>query len=191
VGLTLVKSLVELHGGTVTVRSAGPNHGSEFVVRLPAVPPVACERETRLPIRTRLASGTGPLRIAVVEDNPDSRQTLESLLQLEGHDVRTAETGVAGLELIVGWQPDLALVDIGLPELDGFELARRVGQQHPGLLTRLVALTGYGSPADQEKVKACGFAAHLVKPLRLAELRRLIARPRESAPEAGSGAVSS
>lgn len=185
VGLTLVKAIVELHGGTVTATSAGPNQGSEFTVRLPLVANVATLAKSVDPMRQSphalanvAAKGiTGPrcFRIAIVEDNTDSRTTLQSLLQLDGHEVRAAADGPQGIELISNWQPEVALIDIGLPGVDGFEVAQSVRTNHNGAKPYLIALTGYGFPSDREKALTAGFDAHLVKPLKRAELNSLLA----------------
>ena len=161
VGLTLVQKLVELHGGTVAAYSAGPGTGSEFVVRLPA----CTEAETV----DRLSDSHTALvcfgRILVVEDNTDSREMLKSLLELYGYQVEAAEDGRKGLEILQRDQFDIALVDIGLPGMNGYQVAEMIRQdpRHSGI--RLVALTGYGGAADREAVKAAGFDEHLVKPL--------------------------
>lgn len=183
VGLTLVKSIIELHGGTVTAFSAGPGHGSEFTVRLPLMnnqtPDIA---PVEAPPRT--SPPRQPLRIAIIEDNADSRSTLQSLLQLDGHEVCTAGDGIQGLQMLFDWQPDVALIDIGLPGLDGFEVARRLCQRSPRPATSLVAVTGYGLPSDREKVLAAGFHHHLVKPLKFPELNGVLEkiRPIQSQP---------
>ncbi len=161
VGLTLVQRLVELHGGTVAAYSAGPGTGSEFVVRLPA-----CAEAEAV---DRLGDGDAALvcfgRILVVEDNTDSREMLKSLLELYGYQVEAAEDGRKGLEILQRDQFDIALVDIGLPGMNGYQVAEKIRQdpRHSGI--RLVALTGYGRTADREAVKAAGFDEHLVKPL--------------------------
>lgn len=171
VGLTLVKTIVELHGGMVAAASAGPGHGSEFTVTLPLLH----SREIVTPPQPAHASSASRLlHIAVVEDNSDSRTTLESLLRLEGHTVEAAEDGLRGLEIIQRSRPDVALIDIGLPGLDGFELARRVRSDAASSNLYLIALTGYGMPADREKAIASGFDSHLVKPLNLQELTKLL-----------------
>jgi two-component system CheB/CheR fusion protein len=179
VGLTLVRSIVELHGGRVEALSEGPHRGSEFTVRLPrltaplaniAAAPADSPAET-LPFR--------PCRIALVEDNDDSRVTLKMLLDYEGHEVRSASDGREGLDLILAWRPEVAIIDIGLPLLDGFDVARRVREfqrEHPDAAIHLIALTGYGLPTDREKILAAGFDRHFVKPLKLTDLSDAIRR---------------
>ncbi len=173
VGLTLVRAIVELHGGTVSARSDGYNTGSEFTVRMPLLPKPVSRPEPSATADARSQS-TRCLRIAIVEDKADSRSTLQALLQLDGHEVNVAADGLEGIKLISEWRPDVALVDIGLPGLDGFEVARRVRAvpHRPSLF--LVALTGYGFPADRQKALAAGFDMHLVKPLKRAQLKKLL-----------------
>ncbi len=162
VGLTLVRSLVGMHGGTVRAKSAGDGQGSEFVVELPlshhdaSLPP----HPARLPGR-----GVPPgSRVVVVEDNADGRDLLCEFLSLAGYECHTAGDGTEGLALIQRLHPTVALVDIGLPGLDGLELARRVrsDDRNPNIV--LVALTGYGQASDRATVRHAGFDAHLVKP---------------------------
>ncbi len=171
VGLTLVRTLVHLHGGHVTAYSAGLNQGSEFVVRLPL--------STKLP-EPRDPPPPGPLRaadtrIVIVEDNVDSRTMLEAILRLDGYQVAVAEEGQQGLELILHQRPDIALIDIGLPGLDGYQIARRIRDEARGHEMRLIALTGYGQAEDRKAVKEAGFDAHLVKPLKPEELAHILA----------------
>jgi signal transduction histidine kinase/DNA-binding response OmpR family regulator len=167
-GLSLVRSLVELHAGTVRAESAGPGQGSAFEIRLPA----PCVLEAPPPAPARRTNGhIGPLCIAVIEDNPDIRDTLRELLELRGHEVVEAEDGQRGIELVLARRPDVALVDIGLPGLDGYEVASRVRAASG---TRLVALTGYGGAEDRNRAVNAGFDAHLVKPVDLDALSRVL-----------------
>jgi signal transduction histidine kinase/CheY-like chemotaxis protein len=171
-GLTLVRSLVERHGGSVTAASAGEGLGSSFEVRLPALAEEGAREAppadgARPPART-----LGPLRIAIIEDNADIRETLRELLVLRGHDVVEAGDGPRGVELVLARRPDVALVDIGLPGLDGYEVARRLRGASP---TCLVALTGYGGEADRARAASAGFDAHLVKPVDLDALTDVLA----------------
>lgn len=176
VGLTLVKGIVEYHGGTVTAHSDGYNRGSEFIVRLPLIKADA-SLEVSQPKAVASAAKRDPrhFRIAIIEDNADSRSMLQALLQLDGHEVQTAADGLQGIDLVASWKPDVALVDIGLPGLDGFEVARRIRTDHPKNPPYLIALTGYGFPADREKALAAGFHRHLVKPLKRPELDAALA----------------
>src|SRR5262245_24600179 len=159
IGLTLVKRVVELHGGTVDARSEGVGRGAEFVVRLalasatsePAVPPPA-------PVAAKA------LRILVIEDHDDGREMLAAMLRLYGHEVLEAATGEEGVETAVRCAPDVVLVDIGLPDIDGYQVGQRIRQKF-GAGVRLVALTGYGQPGDRARSEHAGFDAHLVKPV--------------------------
>jgi signal transduction histidine kinase/CheY-like chemotaxis protein len=168
-GLALVKNIVELHGGTVTVSSAGEGQGAEFVVILPAMVAAPAVMEEELaPVRPR------SLRIVLVEDNPDTRESLEDFLKLEGHTVNSSGDGRDGAELIVSARPDVAVVDIGLPTIDGYQVARYVRScLHAGV--RLLALTGYGQPQDRQMAMDAGFDAHMVKPIDPPDLARALA----------------
>jgi signal transduction histidine kinase/ActR/RegA family two-component response regulator len=160
-GLTLVRRITELHGGTVEAASDGPGHGSTFTVRLPAM--AAPQPARALPLAPAAASGTSR-RILVVEDNTDAREMLHHLLKLAGHEVLDAADGPGGLEVALRQRPDIALVDVGLPGFDGYELARRVRATGDSSVY-LVALTGYGQPDDRRQAMEAGFDAHLVKPV--------------------------
>ncbi|HEX8199984.1 MAG TPA: ATP-binding protein, partial [Isosphaeraceae bacterium] len=169
IGLTLVRNLVEMHGGTVSAFSAGPGQGSEFLIRLPlGRAPVTPPRPDPV---TKPAAGQ---RILIVEDQKDNREMLRDLLQLWGHQVEVAEDGLAGVEAILRLRPDVALVDIGLPQLDGYGVAERIRASSVGNALLLVALTGYAQPEDRRRVRAAGFNAHLTKPVNLDELSRLL-----------------
>jgi CheY-like chemotaxis protein len=163
IGLTLVKNLVEMHGGSVTARSEGLGRGSEFVVRLPA-PAVTTPAR---PPEDRSASGPGypRRRILVVDDNVDSAKSLARLLaRLYGQEVRVAHDGPEALSIADEFRPEVVLLDIGLPGMDGNEVARRlrVRPEFEGVL--IVALTGWGQESDVERSRAAGFDHHLVKP---------------------------
>ena len=169
-GLTLVKRLVELHGGTVSASSGGLNRGSEFVVCLPLALHVSAAPE---PAEARAASQ--PARhILIVEDNPDVREILRMLLEGWGHRVEEAETGERGLEIIRHSRPDVVLVDIGLPDLDGCSVARAARSARGGDALLLVAVTGYGGAADRRRTSEAGFDAHLTKPVDASELARIL-----------------
>jgi two-component system CheB/CheR fusion protein len=172
VGLTLVRGLVTKHGGTVCARSDGEGKGSEFEVRLPLTgAPSKVDAAQSVAGRT-LAPGS---RVAIVEDSADSREMLCALLSKSGFECESADNGAAGLALIESFKPHAAVIDIGLPELDGLELARRARKQHPDVY--LIALTGYGQRADRALALAAGFDEHLVKPVDLATLQRLLGVP--------------
>jgi signal transduction histidine kinase/DNA-binding response OmpR family regulator len=168
-GLTLVRRLVELQGGAVQAFSAGPGLGSEFIVRLPA------REAPHVP-----DAPVGPLaprstRILIVEDNDDARETLRVMLEQDGHEVLTAATGEDGLDRALSRAPAVALVDLGLPDLDGFEVARRLRALPQGAAIHLVAISGYGQPMDRARTRSAGFDAHLVKPVEAAKLRAVLA----------------
>ncbi|MEZ0268255.1 MAG: ATP-binding protein [Phycisphaerae bacterium] len=168
-GLTVVKNLVEMHGGAVSAHSAGPGKGSEFRITLPLA---ASQAAVARPAPARPAQ-TNPCEILLVEDNPDSRKTLARLLRLFGHKVDTADDGPAGLEKALAIKPEVALLDIGLPGMDGFEVGRRIrAALGDGIL--LIALTGYGQPEDRERVREAGFDLHLVKPVQPDQLNAIL-----------------
>jgi len=170
-GLTLARHLVEMHGGTLQGRSGGPGAGSEFEVRLPAGVGAGAEPHPGEPPSPRPAGHA--LRVVLVDDSADIRETLRALLELEGHAVAEAQDGTRGIELIRAQAPDVALVDIGLPGLDGYAVARQARAVAPG--TRLVAMTGYGRPEDRRLALDAGFDAHVVKPVHFDDLSRLLA----------------
>ena len=172
IGLTLVRRLAELHGGRVAAESAGRGQGSAVTVELPQCPaPAEASTGAAVP------AAPSPRRIVLVEDSRDSRDMLRFLLEHAGHEVHEAEDGPRGVEAIVAVKPDIALVDVGLPGIDGYEVARRVRAQ-VGAGVRLVALTGYGLPDDHRRSQEAGFDAHLVKPVDPARLAALIAAPK-------------
>jgi CheY-like chemotaxis protein len=174
-GLTLVRSLVEMHGGSVSARSEGPSKGSEFTVRLP-LPPEA-PAALSLPSMVKAAASLNklqPLHILLVEDNPDIRETLKDLLELHGHRVEEASDGRSAVDMVLSQRPQVALVDIGLPELDGYKVAELVRASAGGATTRLVALTGYGHPEDRKRALEAGFDAHLVKPVSSDDLSQVL-----------------
>ena len=175
IGLTLVRSLVEMHGGTVQASSPGEGEGCLFEVELP----LSVDEAPAVSVRaTPAADGAARRRIVVVEDNVDAQQMLKSLLELWGHEVRVASDGEAGLRAIREERPDIALVDIGLPLLDGYEVARQLRDPVLRAEMRLVALTGYGSPEQRSRALDAGFDLHLVKPVETDTLRSLIAECR-------------
>jgi signal transduction histidine kinase len=183
IGLALVQRLIEMHGGSVTAHSDGPGRGSEFVIRLP------------LFIRERVEAGQSSnkpsaleqsmtnveeaprnqRRILVADDNNDALESLATLLQLSGHEVYTAANGAVALESAEQHRPEVALLDIGMPKLDGYEVARRIRAQPWGRRITLVALTGWGQDSDRRRSQEAGFDSHLVKPLDLDKLTELLA----------------
>jgi signal transduction histidine kinase len=191
IGLALVQRLVEMHGGSVTARSDGLGHGSEFVIRLPLF--IREKIESGQPIQqlsaleqsmtnADLATRT-QRRILVADDNNDALESLATLLQLSGHEVYTAANGAMALESAEQHRPEVALLDIGMPKLDGYEVARRIRAQPWGQRITLVALTGWGQDSDRKRSQEAGFDSHLVKPLDLDKLTELLA----ALPLAGSG----
>jgi signal transduction histidine kinase/ActR/RegA family two-component response regulator len=161
-GLTLVQRLAEMHGGEVGVFSRGRGQGALFTVRLPAVEP----RERQPPVTEMVPTGSAQgRRILLVEDNEDGRRMMETMLALEGHVVRTAATGEAAVREALEWQPDIALIDIGLPDIDGHEVARRVRALPLENPPKLVAISGFGQPGDLHNAYEAGFDLHLTKPV--------------------------
>jgi PAS domain S-box-containing protein len=172
IGLSLVKRIAELHGGTAEADSAGPGQGSEFRVRLPLIP--GPEQSPPEPAETHHAHKHQ--RVLVVDDNVDSIVMLAHLLRLQGYGVRTAHTGSVALKLAMEWRPDVVLLDIGLPEIDGYEIARRI-RLEPGLKDiLLIAMTGYGRDSDVQLAREAGFDQHLLKPVDPARLQELLDR---------------
>ena len=175
-GLAIVKSLVGLHGGQVEAHSAGPGSGSEFVVRLPAsTAGSALDASPRPPGPALLAHPPRGLRVLLVDDNEDAAMLLSELLRMQGHEVMVVHDGAAALKARVAFLPDVALLDIGLPLMDGYELAGRLRAEQPTPRLRLIAITGYGEEKDKLRSKAAGFEEHLVKPVDVAQVCQLLA----------------
>ncbi len=167
IGLSLVKTLAELHGGRAEAHSDGPGKGSRFTLRLPRVELAGEEAETVVPTAGQ------SVRILLIEDNADAREMLVTILRLHGHQVHEAADGEKALELAARTHPDIMLVDIGLPLLDGYEVARRI-RRLPRQPRRLIALTGYGMPEDRSACLRAGFDDHIVKPIDIDRLLSLI-----------------
>jgi len=172
IGLTMAHRLVELHGGTVEAHSAGLGQGSELVVRLPVLPPAHTEPERHVDALGGTAAGAGhssvapsPRRVLVVDDNVDSAVSLADLLRLKGHEVEVAHDGPAALKKANSFQPQVVLLDIGLPGLDGYQVASRLRRRRRTARALLVALTGYGQEEDQRLAREAGFDHHLIKPV--------------------------
>jgi CheY-like chemotaxis protein len=173
IGLTLAQRLVRLHGGSLEARSEGLGRGAEFIVRLPVlagtpapgVPP------------PRPATADRPLRILVVDDNADSARSMALLQSRRGHETRAAFTGPEALAAAAEFLPEVVLLDLGLPGMDGYEVARQIRAQPALGQTRIFAMTGYGTPEDRAQSKAGGFDEHLVKPIDLEILRALLQSP--------------
>src|SRR5262245_31710832 len=179
IGLTLVRKLVEMHGGTVTAHSDGPGKGSEFVVRLPALSPKPSIPGARAASGGGEQGGAAPQRrILVVDDSVDAAESLALLLRMEGHYVRVAHDGPAALAAVEAEPPDLVFLDIGMPVMNGYDVARRL-RQRPGLgHLLLVAMTGWGQEEDRRRSQEAGFDHHLFKPVEPDALHQLLARPR-------------
>ena len=176
IGLTLVKRLVEMHGGQVEAHSEGLGRGAEFVVRLPVLATELGRASERGPRATEARPGTEgrSLRILIVDDNVDAADSIAMLLSMEGHQTRTVNTARAALLAAPEFKPEVVLLDIGLPEMDGYEVARRLRAQNGSHLMRLVAVTGYGQPADRRRAQAAGFDEHMVKPVEPATLQAFL-----------------
>ncbi len=173
IGLTLVRKLVEMHAGSVEAFSAGVGQGSEFVVRLPVAAPISAPPPEPIAPAPILAAG---LRILVVDDNRDSANSLSLLLQLIGHETQEAHDGLEAVETAAAFRPDVILLDIGLPKLNGYEVCRRVREQPGGKAIVVIGLSGWGRDEDREMSKDAGFDAHMVKPVDFAALTKLLAQ---------------
>lgn len=178
IGLALVKNLVMLHGGTVAAHSEGPGRGSEFVIRLPDVTPrrppgIGAIGNAVLPL---LPQGLYARRVLVVDDNRDAGDSLAEVLRALGHSVCVVTDPMAGLALVGEFEPQVAVLDIGLPGMDGYELARRIRERPGAAACRLIALTGYGQDHDRQRSREAGFDAHLVKPADMVQLSTLLDR---------------
>jgi signal transduction histidine kinase len=174
IGLTLVKRLVEMHGGYVRANSAGLGTGSEFEVHLP----IAAMTRARSSASNGKSRVAGRLRVLVVEDNHDAAEALMMLLEMFGHEVAVASEGSKALEAVRNSAFDIALVDIGLPGIDGYEVARRIRLIPSAKAMLLVALTGYGQDSDKQRALSAGFDEHLTKPVKIERLQALLNRPR-------------
>ncbi len=173
-GLPLVRSLAEMHEGRVEALSDGPGQGSEFVVRLPLLAEDVKLPRLREPAAAAAPAGTAGLQILVVEDNEDGRESLRELLEIWGHRVAVAESGPEGVEMAFSLRPQVALVDIGLPGMDGNEVARQVRSILGDDEISLIAMTGYGQPEDRRRALQAGFDCYLVKPVDPAVLSQLL-----------------
>jgi PAS domain S-box-containing protein len=164
IGLTLVKRLIELHGGRVEANSSGPGRGSEFVVRLPILVNIAATSRRPSPSNGRTENKLDA-RILIADDNKDSAESLAMLLQLRGAEVRTVHDGLEAIETAKAFQPDLVLLDIGMPKLNGYDAARRLREQPWSGKATIVAMTGWGQPDDKRRAADAGFDHHLTKPI--------------------------
>jgi two-component system CheB/CheR fusion protein len=171
IGLSVVRQLVDLHGGRIAVHSAGLNQGSEFSVHLPLV------EDGQISGNQAATAGPAPSsrhRILLIEDNPDARESLGLLLTLMGHEVDLAENGRQGIEAARSHAPHIALIDIGLPDMNGYEVAAQL-KALPGSPPILVALTGFTQPDDRSQALEAGFQTHLTKPVDLRTLQAILA----------------
>ncbi|MGA2344192.1 MAG: ATP-binding protein, partial [Steroidobacteraceae bacterium] len=169
IGLSLVKRLIEMHEGRVTASSPGPGRGSTFEIRLPLA-----KHEDE---QEREAAVSAPAaRILVVDDNADAAHSLKLLLELDGHEVEAALSSADALARMHAFKPQVVLLDIGLPQMDGYEVARRIRAAPELAGVRLIALTGYGQAEDKERAKSCGFDDHLIKPVDYSALQRALKR---------------
>ena len=175
IGLTLVRALVEMHSGKVEARSAGRGRGSEFTIWLPLSSAIGALEEPAVPVSTCTAPRL-PLRILIVEDNADAAEGLKAILESEGYHVRVAGDAVEGLEIAPSFAPDVVLSDIGLPGVDGYELAERLRASPSSSAALLVAISGYGREEDKQRAASAGFDEHFIKPLDLERLRSLLRR---------------
>ncbi|HEU5196653.1 MAG TPA: ATP-binding protein, partial [Methylomirabilota bacterium] len=171
IGLTLTRALVEMHGGTVEARSAGAGQGAAFTIRLPQIAPPASPVHAPAPAATARV----PRRILVIEDNADAREMLCAQLERDGHEVHAAPDGPSGLEAAAATRPDVVLIDIGLPGLDGYDVARRIRASAWGTSMLLVALTGYGQAEDRRNALEAGCDLHVTKPVMPERLAEIIA----------------
>jgi len=176
-GLAIVKSLVEGHGGRVEARSEGKGRGAEFTIHIPLA---ELRKESALPntseqrVSDRASRGR---RILIIDDNEDAAEVLSESLELLGHTTRVAYDGPAGLKIAAKFSPEVALVDIGLPVMDGFEVARALRESPQTAGVALVAITGYGQESDRVRTREAGFEEHLVKPIDIKQLTEWLARP--------------
>jgi len=182
IGLALARQLVEMHGGSITAHSDGEWTGSEFVIWLPVMNEIPAERtqpETHAPLPTEW-------RILVVDDNYDSAESMGTLLSMSGNECMMAHDGSAAIALAESFKPDVMLLDIGLPEMDGYEVCRTIRKQDWGRSITIIAMTGWGQAEDRQRSKDAGFSAHLVKPVDISKLNALLASKRQDDHSAGS-----
>jgi PAS domain S-box-containing protein len=180
IGLTLARRLVGLHQGTVAAFSDGPGRGSTFVVRLPRIPAPG----GAITAHVSSPAHCSARRVLLIEDNRDAREMFRMMLELAGHEVLEAEEGLSGLEMLRKERPDIAIIDVGLPGLDGYEVARRFRAEPGGKLMLLVALTGYGTPEARERSRLAGFDHHLTKPVDPETLQQLVCAASAPVPKA-------
>jgi signal transduction histidine kinase/ActR/RegA family two-component response regulator len=174
IGLTLVRRLVEMHGGKIEARSAGLGKGSEFLVRLPALAEPPPESARKLPEASSASSAKGPRRMLVVDDNVDSAESMALVLRLQGYEVRLAYDGQSALEEAQSFRPEVMFLDLDLPKMDGYEVARRLRLEPAMRYMTLVAMTGFGQEEDRQRTQEAGFQVHLVKPVDFNKVEELL-----------------
>jgi CheY-like chemotaxis protein len=172
IGLALCRQLVELHGGVIAARSEGLGKGSEFSVRLPLAS--VARDDSSAAVETRTGSAPRRRRVLVVDDNADAATALCLVLEMEGHDARAVFSGPAALEALAEFEAEVVLLDLGMPQMDGFEVARRIRQLPNGRQVLLVALTGWGQDQDRQGTAEAGFDEHLTKPVDATRLSMLL-----------------
>jgi CheY-like chemotaxis protein len=179
IGLALVRGLIELHGGKIEARSEGPGRGSEFIVHLP-VATISEQPITPDANGINLRRTPKQRRILVVEDNADSAASLCMMLQLAGHEIRSANDGREALQTAESFRPHIVLLDIGLPKLNGYEVARQIRKQPWGENVILIALTGWAQQEDKQRALEAGFDHHLTKPVVLDDILHLMAKSKQT-----------
>jgi CheY-like chemotaxis protein len=172
IGLSLVKGLVEMHGGSVEARSEGYGRGSEFIVRVPIAIELCVEFS---PASSGAAERSARRRVLVVDDNRDTAGSLAMILDMLGNDTRTAHEGAEAVDVAETFRPHVILLDIGMPKMNGYEVARRVREQPWGTQVALVAITGWGQEDLRQRSQEAGFDRHLVKPVEPSSLREVLA----------------
>jgi CheY-like chemotaxis protein len=186
IGLAISRRLIELHGGSMSASSEGLGRGSEFLIRLPLG---ASARRSAASLRQRNPAAHKRQRVLIIEDNVDVAKALRVLVTSIGHDVQTAPDGPSGIALLETFTPDVLLLDIGLPGMSGYEVARRVRSLPCGEKILIVAVTGWGQESDRKHARQAGFDHHLTKPVRLEELERALHSVRAAAPDVAMASV--
>jgi CheY-like chemotaxis protein len=173
VGLALARAIIELHHGTIEARSEGAGKGSEFIIKLPveAARPAAAPEQPKRPANGRASVAR---RVLVVDDNVDAAAMLAALIRQLGHEVEIVHDGSAALRAVEGYRPEVILLDIGMPGMNGFEVAQRLREVGRVPRLRIVAVTGWGKPEDRQRSREAGFDMHLIKPVELSEIQQAL-----------------